>query len=395
VVLGAAALLRWDGVLAPLAPFLPAVPALVLALGVGLAVRFGRGRVLLALLTLAVVDRVLALPAGPAGLRQAAALLVPVNLVVLGLLPERGILTAATGRRLAVMAAEGLALVLLARAPELAGAGLLDLALVPARFTRWSPVGDPGLIAYCAGLALLAGWFVRRPHASARGLFWALVAAFLALSAPPAGAAAALAPSTWLLSAGGLVLGLAVIEESHAMAYRDGLTGLESRRALDETLRATAGGFTLAMVDVDHFKRCNDTHGHEVGDQVLRMVAAVLARVTVGARAFRYGGEEFAVLFPGRDLEACLPLLDAARAAVEETTFTLRGTDRPRKRPRQPTRRSKRHTLAVTVSIGVAQRVPAHQPPDDVIRAADEALYRAKHAGRNRVVAAGRDKGRG
>ena len=251
-------------------------------------------------------------------------------------------------------------------------------------------MGDPALIAFAGGLAVLAGLFIHRPSATARGLFWAAIATFLALSAPPTGGGAVLAPATFLFATGGLVLGLAVIEESHAMAYRDGLTGLESRRALDETLRSVEDGFTLAMVDVDHFKRCNDTYGHEVGDQVLRMVATALERVAAGARVFRYGGEEFAVLFPGRDADGCLPVLERTRAVVEETTFTLRAADRPRKRPRKPSRRSKGHTVAVTVSIGVADRATAEIPADDVVKAADQALYRAKHAGRNRVVVSGR-----
>jgi diguanylate cyclase (GGDEF)-like protein len=383
VVLAAAVLLRWPALLSPAAPFLPALPVLVLALAAALAVRFGRGRVLLALLVLTVADRALA--SAPA-LRDALGLMIPVNLAVVGLLPERGLLTAAAARRGAVLAAQVVLLALLARPDEADIAALLATSFLPPALTGWTPLADPAIAASAAALALFGVLFVRRPNATARGFFWALVASLLALSAPAGGWADALAPATFLFATGGLVLSTTVIETSHAMAYRDGLTGLPSRRALDEALRTTEGRFTLAMVDVDHFKRCNDTYGHEVGDQVLRMVAAALAGVAAGGRAFRYGGEEFAVLFPERDVEACRPALEDLRAAVERTTFTLRGADRPRKRPRKPARRSRRHTVAVTVSIGVAGRAAAHPPPDDVVRAADQALYRAKKAGRNRVV---------
>jgi diguanylate cyclase (GGDEF)-like protein len=262
--------------------------------------------------------------------------------------------------------------------------------LLPRGLTAWSPVGDLALLAMAGALLVLAASFVRRPHATVRGLFWSVIALFLALAAPPAGPGAALAPSTFLLAAGGVVLSLAVIEESHAMAFRDALTGVESRRALDEALRGIEGRFTLAMVDVDHFKRCNDTYGHETGDQVLRMVARSLGRVASGARVFRYGGEEFAVLFADRGLDDCLPVLERARETVERTPFTLRAADRPRKRPRKPARRSRAHAVSVTVSIGVAERRGLEGAPDDVVRAADEALYRAKHAGRNRVEAGGK-----
>jgi diguanylate cyclase (GGDEF)-like protein len=383
VVLGAAALLHWPSVLAPAAPFLPALPILVLVLGTALALRFGRGRVLLALLALAVADRALLLAPG---LRPAVGLLVPLNLAALVLLPERGLLTASTAKRAGALAAQIVALALLARPDEADVAALLATTFLPPAITGWTPLADPAIAAFFLALALLGGLFVRRANATARGFFWALVAALLALSAPAGGWADALAPSTFLFAAGGLVLSTSVIEASHAMAYRDGLTGLPSRRALDETLRATEGGFALAMVDVDHFKRCNDTYGHEVGDQVLRMVAGALAHVAAGGRAFRYGGEEFAVLFPGRDAEACLPALEGLRAAVERTTFTLRAADRPRKRPRKPARKAKGHTVAVTVSIGLAERASADMPPDDVVRAADQALYKAKKGGRNRVV---------
>jgi diguanylate cyclase (GGDEF)-like protein len=383
VVLAAAALLRWPTLLDPMAPFLPALPVLAFGLGAALAVRFGRGRVLLAVLVLAIADR--ALGSHPV-LGDAVGLFVPLNLAALGLLPERGILTAATGRRAAALAVQVILMVLLARPEEAELVTLLQATLLPAAFSGWTPLADPPLLASGLALVLLAVLFVRKPNATARGLFWALVATVLALSAPPGGATDALAPSTFLFAAGGLVLTTAVIETSHAMAYRDGLTGLPSRRALDEALRGIEGGYTLAMVDVDHFKRCNDTYGHEVGDQVLRMVATALARVTGGGRAFRYGGEEFAVLFPDRDLERCLPALEALRSAVEQTAFTLRGADRPRKRPRKPARRGRKgRQVAVTVSIGVAQRTPAHLPSDEVVRAADEALYRAKHGGRNRI----------
>ena len=83
------------------------------------------------------------------------------------------------------------------------------------------------------------------------------------------------------------------------MAYDDELTGLPARRALNEALTRLRGVYTVAMVDIDHFKRFNDEHGHDVGDQLLRMVGARVGEVRGGGRAFRYGGEEFAVLFPG------------------------------------------------------------------------------------------------
>src|SRR3989441_12352087 len=87
------------------------------------------------------------------------------------------------------------------------------------------------------------------------------------------------------------------------------------------------------MVDVDHFKQLNDRHGHDVGDQVLKMIASRLAGVSGGGQAFRYGGEEFAVLFPGKTAEECVSDLEALRQTVEEAHFILRSKIRARRRP--------------------------------------------------------------
>ena len=151
--------------------------------------------------------------------------------------------------------------------------------------------------------------------------------------------------------------------------------------------------YAVAMVDIDHFKRFNDKHGHDVGDEVLRLVAIELSRVAGGGRAYRYGGEEFTILFPGAGAAEAEPFLDQVRRAIAEKDFRLRARQRlksnPNPRPR--TRRgsgSGARKLRVTVSIGTAQRTPDIAAPGEVIKAADKALYRAKGAGRNRVITA-------
>jgi diguanylate cyclase (GGDEF)-like protein len=180
-----------------------------------------------------------------------------------------------------------------------------------------------------------------------------------------------------------LVLVVSVIEASYLLAYQDGLTQLPTRRALTEAMQRLGGEYTIAMVDVDHFKRFNDEYGHDVGDHVLRMVAAKLAHVEGGGKAYRYGGEEFSILFPGKSVDDTLPHLEAVREAVADTAFTIRGRIRAaRKREKS---QGKRRQATITVSIGVAERNSRHGVPDQVIRAADQALYRAKEDGRNRI----------
>ncbi len=171
------------------------------------------------------------------------------------------------------------------------------------------------------------------------------------------------------------------------MAYSDELTGLPARRALNDLLGAIGPPYAVAMVDIDHFKRFNDTYGHQAGDQLIRKVAAVLADAPRGGRPFRYGGEEFAVVFPGLSAGEAALHLEALRKAIGAVSFAVRGPDRRgrgRSRPRPDA--SARGHVGVTVSIGVADSAGAGATPADVVRAADDALYRAKRAGRNRLA---------
>jgi diguanylate cyclase (GGDEF)-like protein len=143
------------------------------------------------------------------------------------------------------------------------------------------------------------------------------------------------------------------------------------------------------MVDVDHFKKFNDTYGHDAGDQVLRKVGRHLAAAPGGGRAFRYGGEEFTVVFAGLGKKEAEPYLEALRARIEEAGFSLRGVKRPKKKPKER-RASPRggKSVHVTVSIGLAECGEKFTTAAEVIAAADQALYRAKQAGRNQVQSA-------
>jgi diguanylate cyclase (GGDEF)-like protein len=248
-----------------------------------------------------------------------------------------------------------------------------------------SPIPQLGLASIALGLVAIAAAAVMRRSAVVGALGWALAAFAAALHFSAAKGAPAV-----FVAAAGLVLVVGVLQETYRLAFRDELTRLPSRRALNERLQSVSRRYAIAMVDVDHFKRFNDTYGHDVGDQVLRMVAARLARVGGGGRPFRYGGEEFTVLFAGKSADDALPHLEALRADIEDYRMAIRAADRPRRKRAGKRRRSgtpSAQTVSVTVSIGVAEREPRHDYPEAVIKAADKALYRAKRAGRNRVAA--------
>jgi diguanylate cyclase (GGDEF)-like protein len=320
---------------------------------------------------------------GPVIVRTVAILLFA-TLVVLAFVGERGVLTAVGLRRLAVLVAQSgvvLVLWLLSELYPESTARAFDFALLPPPILDWFPLGQPVALVTLVAIAVLVARTLWRPDAESRGFLWAAIGSVIAASAGPADGRA-----TLYLASAGLVLVVATVESVYALAYHDELTGLPARRALNDALLRVGSTYTVAMVDVDHFKKFNDTHGHDVGDQVLCMVAGRLGRVDGGGRAFRYGGEEFAVLFPGKTAEESAPHLETLRAAVADATFTLRSRERRKRKRESPRARGASvRQLAVTVSIGAAH---AHGSalPQEVVKAADKALYRAKEGGRNRVA---------
>jgi diguanylate cyclase (GGDEF)-like protein len=358
-------------------------PFTVVAAALLLGWRFNRSRLVFAIALLALTEYLLLKGVDTPRERvcfDAMTFLVPINLALVALLPERGTLTPAGLLRWVLLGVQVLVVVFLAQSFPDKALKFLTTRLLPGRLTVWTPVAQPSIVAFVAiGALLVLAWW-REPQSPVRGYFYALIAVFVALSWPAAGAG----QEIWLATAG-LILVIAVIEASYMMAYRDGLTELPGRRALNEALPRLSGQFSVAMVDVDHFKRFNDTYGHDAGDHVLRLVAARLAQASGGGTAYRYGGEEFALVFPGKGQDECLPHLEELREIVETSRFTMRRRFRPRVKPKNDKGRKTRPGITITVSIGVAERNHRNASPDQVVQAADKALYRAKEAGRNRV----------
>lgn len=169
------------------------------------------------------------------------------------------------------------------------------------------------------------------------------------------------------------------LDEVRKQASTDPLTGLANRKSFDDRLLGaateameTGSEFCLLLCDIDRFKAFNDNHGHQFGDQVLKLVARCLRDGIKGSDlAARYGGEEFAVLLPGCTLENALAIADRLRETIATRRLVRRSTGED--------------VGAVTMSVGVA-RFEAGEPITDLIGRADRALYTAKREGRNRVV---------
>lgn len=297
--------------------------------------------------------------------------------------------------RLAVLAAVGgVALGLEQSYPVQVQGWLADIRW-PALHGSWMTLVQLSYAMFFLSFVVLVWQYLEKPrplHAAQLvgliGLFWALPKTFIL-------------PFTLniICSQVMLMIAAAVAHEAYQMAFRDELTGLPGRRALNERMQRLGRNYVLAMGDVDHFKKFNDTHGHDVGDQVLRLVASKLARITSGGgKAYRYGGEEFAIVFAGKTIEECLPHLEAIREMIANYEILLRNKDaRPQddQQGRQRRGAAQASSVSVTVSIGVAERQPEHRTPEEVLKAADQALYAAKGAGRNCVIAHGQLNKRG
>jgi diguanylate cyclase (GGDEF)-like protein len=373
----------------------------VFVAGMLLAWRFHSSKVLFALLFLLLGHRAIEffsagrlVSLGPGRIAfETICFLLPLNLLGLSLTRERGFGLNPVISRLGILFLESVFVAVICRPEERTAPGLFHLALFPKEWFLWSRVPQISWIIFAAVFSALLVRFLlfRKPIES--GLLWSVALAWIALQHGGVSATA-----TAYMATAGLVLLSSIIETSYALAYHDELTTLPSRRAFNETALRVDGPYALAVVDIDHFKSFNDTYGHDTGDQVLCMVAAKLAEVTGGGKAFRIGGEEFCILFSGKNSAQALPHLELLRASVEASVFHLRSKqpqalvaqDQDRRRPPRKAPRNRpvgraRGELSVTISIGVAESRVSHSQFEHVLRSADKALYQAKQSGRNRV----------
>lgn len=363
-------------------------PWVVVVAGSILAWRFNRSRLVLAFVVLALSDRALiGFAFGPSVAKGVAtmifntvAILLPLNLAVLSWVKERGLLTWRGICRVVMILVQPAIVVLAIRYHPIDLARTLGHTFFNLPILSTIPICQPALLVFCIAFVLSAVSYVSRRSAIESGFFWATMSALFALIMGEGWPV-----STIYLTTAGLILVVSVVESSFGMAFRDQLTGLPARRALDEALLKLGNTYTVAMVDIDFFKKFNDKYGHDVGDQVLKMVGAKLGKVNGHGKPFRYGGEEFAVLFPGKQMDEAMPYLERLRKAIDATDFVVRGFGRKGKSERTGADGKFRKKAPVTISIGVAHRNGSSVTPHHVIQAADQALYRAKKAGRNQI----------
>jgi len=349
-----------------------------LAVAVLLSWYYSQGRVLFSAIVISLaVWGLQTLPASAEVSKLAAAFLLPLNIVLFASLNERGTVTPSGLLKMVLISMESVGVVMLG---ELRG-GRLEAFLrwgQDAAGPNWIPLAQQ--LSFAAASLTLLGLALFRRTKVETGLLWALVAVLMALRRTGKDE-----EPLFYFGAAGLILVYAALEHGYEVAYRDELTGLPGRRALKELMAQLGSRYAVAMCDVDNFKNFNDTHGHDAGDQALKFVASKLSQVRGGARAFRYGGEEFTVVFPGLSAMEAQPFVESLRVAIATSGFSLREPGRPEKKPEYAPEPEPHKSVTITISIGVAENSRKLSTPEQVLEAADAALYNAKESGRNRV----------
>lgn len=369
IILGACLLLAVSPTLVPaeLSGLIRYGPFLLAIIGGAIGWWFNRGRAVFVMLLLLVCYWLLVgngagiSSEGLAFLRIATLYLIPLNLLFLGFTAERGVLNPRGIARMLVLGLQIFVMLMLAGQPDVGSAlyHLLDTRF----FVSTGILGampHPAMIISVIAVVLL---LIRH-----KPLETSFAAAIIAIDVATVMGTGVIQYG-YLAATGVVLAGLA--QEAWRMAFVDDLTGLPGRRALGHAMAELGNQYVIAMLDVDHFKKFNDTYGHDVGDIVLKKVARELLRVGGGGKAYRYGGEEFAVLFAGRSAERAKEALDALRKRIAENKIT-------------PPEKSK--AVSVTISVGMCERDEDITDPWGVLKRADQKLYEAKQAGRNRVV---------
>ncbi len=305
-------------------------------------------------------------------------ILVPINFLVFSLFPERGLFNRQGLKLLSVLIFQTL-LIYIFIASNLPH---LTLVLISHAFIKWPTHPEFGSLMLLLNFGLLS-WLLVRIYLYPGVLTNAWLFTFSAYLLSLIVVLNVLVAIIYLIISGAILI-FGILLHAYHLAYRDELTQLPSRRSLKQFLLAQGKNLSIAMVDVDHFKKLNDTYGHDTGDDVLKLLASHLQKIQGGGRAFRYGGEEFTVVFPGKTAKQAHEFLDELRQRIETSGFIIR----PKRRKNKDTAKksTNNNSLTITVSIGVSDQGNNGKNTEEIMKSADLALYRAKQQGRNQVI---------
>jgi len=318
--------------------------------------------------------------------------LLPLNFIIFSFTTERGIFSRYGQKQFAIIIIQLIIVALLLKYPLNPISAIFKNQYFSILSHSSVYIPQLSIISFEFSLLVLASIIIHQPTIRQGGFFGSLIFIFLSflnLDNPDA--------FTLFYALSGILLITTIILNSYTLAYHDELTGLSSRRALKQYMMSLGSNYSLAMVDVDHFKMVNDKYGHDVGDQVLRQLAGYLRNAGGGAKAYRYGGEEFTIVYNNKTAAEAADYANELRKQIEKDTFSIRNKDdrptRSRKHKKQNSKKSKssknkNENLSYTVSIGIAEHRENHKTPFETLKVSDKALYAAKQKGRNCVVIA-------
>lgn len=309
--------------------------------------------------------------------------LVPINFILNFILKERGILNQFGIRRIVILVIQLYLITWLLENPYPQVKEFLTFTYFKHSYFNLTPISQPLLAAILFTGVIVLFQLIRTASTLSVGVLFSLISITAALhyfQQPQL--------ATFFILLACILLIVSITFNAYSLAYLDELTNLPSRRALMQSITTLGKRYSIAMVDVDHFKKFNDKYGHDIGDQVLKKLASQLRQVRNG-KAFRYGGEEFTLLFPNKNLHEARLFCNELCKNVAENPFMLRSKKRPKvKTQTEPVKAMKNETipLLITISIGVSERTQELHTAEAVIKQADIAMYKAKNNGRNQVA---------
>ena len=346
---------------------------------VGLSIRFSRSSVFFYVFLVVIANVILRFGWASNGLGYGLlSIFLPLLLVVLTVLPDRGIFSVKAIPAYAILLLVGAFSIIVVTTSPAWATQIVLTDWLPVKYFDWTGQSQAVLIVSFATLYILLTLCILNPslHVSAGFGVLCMLIAELHYGKD--------SDSLNVFGSAALLMCLyAIMQETWRMAYLDELTGLPGRRSLSEKFRKISGLYTVAMLDVDHFKKFNDTYGHDAGDAVLRMIAAKMSKVSGGGQPYRYGGEEFSIVFSGKKSQEAVRHLDALREEIASKPFIIRRAGR--RDSVNPVVPASNNSVTVTVSIGFADSGGNKTSPWDVLKLSDKALYRAKGKGRNCV----------
>ena len=363
-------------------------PFIVYGVGILLALRFKRSWLLLAIFVLALANLILQLFATDTAVStgagrlvfNAVSLLLPFNLYLFSFLNKRGAINWQSICFLGGILLQGGGVAYIYRYQNLGASALLEYPYINWSLLEHIPLSQPALFVYGIVFLYFLARYIRIREAIECAFFWALILTFLALVVNRNGPA-----SSIYFATAGLILVISVIENIYLEGFRDELTDLPTSQVLMGNLSKLKTGYTVAMIEIDHFKKLKDNHGRKVSKQIIYMVGSKLASVT-GGMPFRYGDAVFFVVFPEMFLQETMSRLEILRATIKESAFIFPSRKYSHKKlKRVKGQKIQPDKIPLSVSIGVAERIDLDIRPQQVIKSAEEALYFARKEGRDRI----------